>query len=1381
MKNVWPHVAGNTQHGLLFVFCGEDGRKKEGVMFASLFRFRRRGGHPGVRQVQREKKSHYFRPRLERLEDRTLPTTFFTVTSTADDGSAGTLRWAITQANASTDPSPVIDFNIAPAGSGVQTISVGSSSAFAGVGLPSITHSMSIQGGSEPGFFGYPPLVALDGTNAGATSGLTINAALCEVDGLAIGNFSKDGIDIVGASGTYVSECYLGTVDGSTPAGNSVAGVAIEGGASYNHIQASVISGNVDGIDISGAGTTHNLVAGNRIGTDVLGYAPLPNTVGVRIFGGASYNLIGNPNLAGNIISGNGSAGVEITDLNTVYNQVLGNNIGTDAHGTAALPNAEGVVLFQASDNTIGGIAPGSGNLISGNSDFGVIMSATSGNQVQGNRIGTDVSGTMALPNAGGGVVIKSAAAGNTIGGSVTTASTIIESFAILSGIVTEAAGLGAGPALPLTQTILDSGNTSGLTFTPALAGAFGSLLAPPPGSFAEVVNIPPGDGESGFFEETFDLPSDFSNPQLTGTANVDDVGRAFLNGHPISPSITSGDPHTITETGNAAFSTSDAGFFKPGENVFLLADSNSGGPSAAAFSATVTYSSGIGSAANIISGNTGPGVLIDGGSSYNGVFTTGNQVQGNSIGVAANGSALGNQTGVLVKGGASGNTIGGPGAGNIIANSAHSGVVIMDNASISNAILDNAIFGNGTKDILRLGIDLGGPISNSPGGPHTGPNELQNYPVLTPYFTPGTVSGTLNSIPNSTFHLEFFANPSGSSPEGQDALGSLAVTTDALGNAVFTFTYAPFPREPFVTATATDAAGDTSEFSAAVTKVTVHGALTSPRLREGVPFTGVMGSYIDGQPAAAAAFYSAVIDWGDGSSSPGVVEGVDGGFDVVGSHTYQEEGSYTFFVTILQVPGLAGLLRGDLTVAEAPLHGIAKSLTGLEETPVGGVVGSFEDADPFAFAGEYAATVDWGDTTTSPGTIQADGAGFDVLAADHTYALEGSYPITVTVTVVDALSGLRTVINSTATISDAPLVGNSVTLNVLHHEKFAGTVASFTDSDPAAAATDYQATITWDDGSTTSGTISGTGPFKVSGGHTFHTFAGTHTIQVVITDAGGSQVTIGDTVSDDPAASSTLVALTDDGHLLTFGSAAPRTISKDVAITGLAKGDTLRAIAFDPHGTLYGVSFMHWYLIHPTGVATLKTGPNLNLFSEGGTLGASFDPVTSRLRVIDDLGDNKLIDLATGVPDSFESPTFVPGDVNHNFGCFLAAIAYTNEFSGAGSSTLYGEDVNPSPILVTLGGPNGDPSPNGGEAHTVAALQPISAFTIGGAGNTAYAVGADNISGRTALYTVDLTTGAETRVGHFGSDATIVSLAVVPGAAAAARSRVAHAHRHGS
>jgi titin len=211
----------------------------------------------------------------------------------------------------------------------------------------------------------------------------------------------------------------------------------------------------------------------------------------------------------------------------------------------------------------------------------------------------------------------------------------------------------------------------------------------------------------------------------------------------------------------------------------------------------------------NIISGNTDNGVYLSG------ATTEDNGFQGNYIGIEVDGATpLPNNYGVFISGGSNNNVIGGPGGGNKIANNKHAGVAITANGSVSNTISQNSIYGNGT-----LGIDLGNTgmqSTNTTGGPHTGPNDLQNYPILTNITVSGAsdvLNGTLNSTKMSSFTIEFFSSPSGD--QGKNYLGYVDVGTDKFGNASFTFTFTPSAANPTLTATATDASGNTSEFSA--------------------------------------------------------------------------------------------------------------------------------------------------------------------------------------------------------------------------------------------------------------------------------------------------------------------------------------------------------------------------------------------------------------------------------------------------------------------------------------------------------------------------------------------------------------------------------------
>jgi len=232
---------------------------------------------------------------------------------------------------------------------------------------------------------------------------------------------TNDGVDITGSGTT--KNVVEGNTIGSGAAGNG-SGVVIENGATGNLIGNTLpgasndITSNGTGVLIQDVGTSNNTVESNHIGTDTTGTTALPNEVGVAILNGATSNFIGGVTTpARNLISGNSSYGIEIFGSGTYWNQVVGNSIGTNNAGTAALANDVGVLVsFGAIDNTIGGSST-AGNLISGNTSFGVEISQpwTSGNMVEGNLIGLNVSGTGAVAN-GYGVGLGNAASYNVIG-----------------------------------------------------------------------------------------------------------------------------------------------------------------------------------------------------------------------------------------------------------------------------------------------------------------------------------------------------------------------------------------------------------------------------------------------------------------------------------------------------------------------------------------------------------------------------------------------------------------------------------------------------------------------------------------------------------------------------------------------------------------------------------------------------------------------------------------------------------------------------------------------------------------------------------------------------------------------------------------------------
>ena len=299
--------------------------------------------------------------------------------------------------------------------------------------LPNITDPIYLDGQTQAEFTtATTPIIELDGTAAGGVNGLALVAgsAGSTIRGFVINRFGDSGIVINGAtaSGNTISGNYIGTdVTGVLDLGNIADGVEIID-APTNIIGGTlagarnIISGNDDdGVEISGATATGNTVLGNYIGTDVTGLLGLGNAdEGIEI-SNASGNTVGGT-IAGarNVISGNGDIGIKIDNIGAVGNVVLGNYIGTDVTGAVDLGNStDGIEISDAPNNTIGGTIAGARNIISGNDDNGILIAGVTatGNIVQGNYIGTDVTGTLDLGNAEHGIFIN-AAPSNTIGGS---------------------------------------------------------------------------------------------------------------------------------------------------------------------------------------------------------------------------------------------------------------------------------------------------------------------------------------------------------------------------------------------------------------------------------------------------------------------------------------------------------------------------------------------------------------------------------------------------------------------------------------------------------------------------------------------------------------------------------------------------------------------------------------------------------------------------------------------------------------------------------------------------------------------------------------------------------------------------------------------------
>ncbi len=257
---------------------------------------------------------------------------------------------------------------------------------------------------------------------------------------------------------------------------------------------------------------------------------------------------------------------------------------------------------------------------------------------------------------------------------------------------------------------------------------------------------------------------------------------------------------------------------------------------------------------------------------------------------------------------------------------------------------------------------------------------------------------------------------------------------------------------------------------------------------------------------------------------------------------------------------------------------------------------------------------------------------------------------------------------------------------------------------------------------------------------------------------------------------------------LVTFLSNAPGTVTAVGAFSGVTAGQAVRSIDFRPAtGQLYaistdGLAAAQLYTVNLTTAALTPVGTGFSL-GTGATANNSprveidFNPVVDRIRILTPgsengaLSNNFRANPNTGALVNVDTNlAFATGDINFGSSPSIAAAAYSNNVAGATTTTLYAWDYATFDALVTVGGLNGSPSPNGGLLTTVA--EPP-AFITAGAGigmdissatgtDILYVAHDDPATGTISrLYIRDLVTGLETPVGIFGGGVTIADLTV--------------------
>jgi hypothetical protein len=746
------------------------------------------------------------------------------VTNTLDVG-LGSLRAALYYAN--DHPGTTIHFNIptndAGYSNGVYTIYT------TGELPPLVANGTVIDATTQPGYTNHP-VVVLNGSKLSPelaysndlfTCGLRIYAANGGVSGLAIDDYPFLGIAVeyAYAVSNRIQGCYLGVAPNSTnAAGNAYQGISIDTGATQtlvggtNAVQRNVISGNgeyailvigTNGQPAAtqiGTNTVGTVIEGNYIGTDPTGSYAVSNPVGgIWVYDGASGVTVGGANAgAGNVISGNGSAGILLDGVSN--NVVQGNLIGVNAAGTSAVANADSgiYVVAGASSNVVGGTVAGARNVLSGNVNYGIYVSdqGTGNLIVQGNYIGTDVHGTNAIGNGLSGIGIWSSAFNVLVGGTNAGAPNLVSG----NGNGISLGGLGVTAVQIFGNSVGVASN--GITALPNTGDGIyleqGVESNTVGGALAGQRNLISGNGGDGvhFYGSGTSynmVTGNYIGLASNGATALPNAGTGiYVEDGPQSNTIggaVAGQGNLISGNegdGIQFYGSGSSDNAVQGNYIGLAVDGVTAVPNAGSgiYLAFGPQSNSIGGVlagqGNLVSGNGGDGIQ------FYGSGTSDNTVQGNYLGTTRTGlSPLGNGgVAVSFRFGANSNALGGTTAAarNLLCASADQGIFI-------NFASNEVVQGN----YIGVGADGATPMGNGVTGPFTEPGIY--VLVGESNLIGGAVPGARNVISaNGNDGVQFYGSGTSYNVVQGNYIGTTASGLASLGNGAsgLSFLYGP-------------------------------------------------------------------------------------------------------------------------------------------------------------------------------------------------------------------------------------------------------------------------------------------------------------------------------------------------------------------------------------------------------------------------------------------------------------------------------------------------------------------------------------------------------------------------------------------------------------
>jgi PKD repeat protein len=495
---------------------------------------------------------------------------------------------------------------------------------------------------------------------------------------------------------------------------------------------------------------------------------------------------------------------------------------------------------------------------------------------------------------------------------------------------------------------------------------------------------------------------------------------------------------------------------------------------------------------------------------------------------------------------------------------------------------------------------------------------------------------------------------------------GSFTVTTTLSDDA-------PGTASATSTGTATVAEGD----GLSATGITVSALETQS-------FSGTVGTFSDTNAGNVASDFTATIDWGDGTLTPGTVSGSGTDYTVSGTHTYAEDGTYTLTFTVNDdAPGSAtATATSTVNVGESGLSMTNAPFSVAEGSVFSGTVMTYSDFSSPDPASDYTATIDWGDGTLTPGTVSGSSGDALTVTGTHTYNDEGSFDVIVTVTEVDATgpSNTRSIsFDSTATVTETDaLSATPVTIAPAEGTVFNGTVATFSDANTGNVASDFTATIDWGDGTLTAGTISGGGgAYTVTGTHTYSDEGSLPLTVTVNDDSPGSATSTASGTANVAEADSTAVTVTHiapvegvnfSGAVATFSDSDTANVAGDFTAT-IAWGDgTFTAGVISGSAGSFTVSGTHTYAEEgsfPLSITVSDDSPGTSTATSSASISVSDGALSAT--------PGSAFNGVEGMPAGGALASFTDADPNGVAADFTATVNWGDGQSSAGTVTANG------------------------------------------------------------------------------------------------------------